>query len=213
MLASLVTAAAIFSAPVPAMNYDWFSPVYDWPAGMKKDELVDVEVDNTINPYGYIEGCTAHVYIGNPGMGPYLCARLRQRGEFDAARDPNGHRLYGIFRAFVVLMNTNQPVTDPPKNIRWTDFDIQVPATPDLEKQKFITIQFAVDTNGTPSSCSLVPVVGYGLEKKPQTVDPAVVAQACAALPVNMHPEPARNRSGAVVPSVQTAEVGLIPTR
>lgn len=149
MLASIIGAAAVASAPVPAMNYDWFSPVYDWPAGMKKDELVDVEVDNTINPYGYIEGCTAHVYMGNPAMGPYLCARLRQRGEFDAARDANGHRLYGVFRTFVVLWNTDQPAANPPKNLRWTDFDIEVPATAGLKKDQIVMIQFAVDTNGS----------------------------------------------------------------
>jgi hypothetical protein len=205
----LLAAAAVYSAPVPAMNYDWFSAVYDFPRnGIKENELVIVQVDNTINPHGYIQGCTGHVYAGIPQMGPYVCSRLRQRGEFDPARDPSGRRMFGVYRTFVVLW-TGSKRENFPKDYRHTDFDVSVPASIDLGKEKSVVVQFAVDAQGHTSSCSQAAVVGYGLYKEKQSVNPAAMSLACEAVPTKLHVEPAHDSSGKPVASVQNAIVGL----
>lgn len=211
MLLMLAAAAAI-SAPVPAMNYDWFSGVYDWPSrGVGKNELVNIGVDVTVNPYGYMQSCASHVRSGLPALGPYVCSRLGARAEFDAARDASGRRVYGIYRTSVVLWNGE--AKDLPKHIETSNFSISGKdgvARPDTGP---FTIQFAVDAEGHPSICNLAPTVGYGLGRRKQQVDSPLVVQACAQLPLQMHIEPARDRSGRAVPSVQTADVYVAASR
>lgn len=202
---SMLTAAAIYTAPVPAMQYDWFSPVYDFPKkGLRPNELSITEAEITVNKRGYIENCTGHVLSGNPRMGSYICERLNQRDVFDPARDPQGQRLYGIFRQFVVLCDCETL----PKDYRSTNFDIAVPSGSADQTKRFM-IQFAVDTEGRASSCSLVRKVGFGIYQTKQKVDPAIVAQACRELTSKMRLGPARDRTGVAVPSVQNANVGV----
>jgi hypothetical protein len=209
MFSVFFAAPAVFSAPVPAMNYDWFSSVYDFPKnGMKPNELVSVQVDVTVNRRGQIQSCTGHVHSGIPEMGPYVCSRLKQRGVFDPARDPEKRRMYGVYRTFVIIWNNVRPGGNPPKNYRSTDFDIVIPAGAKM-KLKSVVIQFAVDEQGNASSCSLVPALGYGLYREKQVVDPSIVASACAALPTKMRIQPAKDETGKAVPSVQNAIIGL----
>ena len=208
MWASIISAAAIFSAPVPAMNYDWFSGVYDWPnKGVQENTLVNVGVDVTVNPYGYMQSCTSHVRSGIPALGPYVCSRLGARAEFDPARDPNGHHMYGIYRTSIILWKGE--AKDFPKSYDVSDFTISKVPGVAVPENGYLEIQFVVDEQGRPSSCSLVPTIGYGLERKKQQVDPALVNEACAELPVKLHPEPARDRGGHIVPSVQSATVAV----
>ena len=206
---AVLAATAVFSAPVPAMNYDWFSAVYDWPnKGIGRNELVNVGVDVTVNPYGYMQSCASHVRSGAPALGPYICSRLGARAEFDPARDANGRRIYGIYRTSVVLWNGDGK--NLPKDFETSNFTIANEAkvnTPDTDS---FMIQFAVDAEGRPSSCSLVPTLGYGLYRIKQQVDSALVNQACSELPSKMHAEPARDRSGRAVASVQTATVRVV---
>jgi hypothetical protein len=203
---AVLAAAAVLSAPVPAMNYDWFSGIYDWPnKGIGKNELVNIGVDVTVNPYGYMQSCTSHVRSGLPALGPYVCSRLGARAEFDAARDANGRRVYGIYRTSVILWSGEGK--DAPRDIDTSDFKISSKTAVSNPDRRQFVIQFAVDALGRPSACSLVPTVGYGLNRTKQQVDSAFVEQACSELPSKMHAEPARDRSGRVVPSVQTAAV------
>ena len=208
---TLLAAATAFTAPVPAMDYDWFSGIYDWPKnGIKQNELVIVQVDVTVNPHGYIEGCEGHVRAGIPQLGPYVCGRLRMRGEFDPARDGENRRTYGIYRTAVVLWNGDSK--DFPKKPGVTDFTIVNSGGAKTPIGDSLVIQFAVDTQGKPSmnTCSAVRTLGYGLNRTKQSVDPALVAQACAELSLKMKLEPARNPSGRAVPSVQSANVEVI---
>jgi hypothetical protein len=208
----LIAAAAIYTAPFPAMTEDWFSGVYDWPKnGLKRDELSDVEVAITVNPHGAFQNCSWKVHSGNPQMGPYVCERLRIRGVFEPARSPDGKRMYGVYRTFVLLWNGD---ADPPKEYPRSDFDIRVSpvAAEQIKHGKFI-IQFAVDAEARASSCSLVREVGLGLYREKQRVDPAVVSQACGELVLKMRMVPARDSSGSLVPSVQNAAVGVIPAK
>src|SRR3954447_19587552 len=150
---SMLAAAGIFTAPVPAMTADWFSPVYDWPNKGIGNELVVVEAAITVNPYGYIQDCAARVRLGIPQLGPYICERLKLRGEFDPARDAEKHRIYGVYRTSIALWGGQGkfPKYDS------SDFQIAGPSAPGTDVDPFV-IQFAVEANGRPnsSSCSLV---------------------------------------------------------
>lgn len=211
MLLMLAAAAAI-SAPVPAMNYDWFSGVYDWPnKGVGKNQLVNIAVDVTVNPYGYMQSCVSHVRSGLQALGPYVCSRLGARAEFDVARDARGRRVYGIYRTSVVLWNGD--AKDLPKHIETSNFTISRNDGVAAPDNGTFTIQFAVDADGHPSTCNLAPTVGYGLNRRKQQIEAPLVEQACKDLPLKMHIEPARDRSGRAVPSVQTADVSVAATR
>ena len=204
----MLAAAAAFTAPVPAMTNDWFSPVYDWPkTGIGRNELVVVEAEITVNRNGYMERCTGHVRSGNPQMGPYVCSRLKLRNVFEPARDPDGKRMFGVYRNFVVLFNGGRDSKEFPP-YRATDFDIAAAAGKDAARRFFI--QFAVDPQGRPSACSLVKEAGFGLGRHAQVIDPAIVERACAEVATRMRLEPARDRKGAAVASVQNALVGII---
>jgi len=205
---AMLAAAAAFTAPVPAMTNDWFSPVYDWPKnGLRPNELLVVAAEITVNRNGYMERCTGHVYSGIPEMGPYVCSRLKLRNVFEPARDPQKQRMYGVYRNFVVLFNGGRD-TDFPKAYRSSNFDIAAPAGSNAPKRGFF-IQFAVDAQGRPSACSLVREAGFGLSRHRQVVDAAIVERACSELPRRMRLEPARDRKGVAVPSVQNALVGI----
>lgn len=210
---SMLTAAAVFTAPVPAMTNDWFSPVYDWPkTGLRPNELLVVEAEITVNPRGYMQSCTGHVYSGIPAMGPYVCSRLRLRNVFEPARDAEKHRIYGVYRNFIILFSGSRNTKEFPKDYRHSDFDIAVPAGSKLSTHYFI-IQFAVDAQGRPSHCSLVAQAGFGLGRHRQEIAPAIVERACADVPLNLHVAPTRDGSGNAVPSVQNATVGLIEAK
>lgn len=206
---ALLAAAAAFTAPVPAMTNDWFSPVYDWPKnGIKPNELVVVHAEITVNRNGYMERCAGHVYSGIPQMGPYVCSRLKLRNVFEPARDPQRKRMYGVYRNFVVLFHPGPDKKAFPRNHRSSNFDIAAPAGSAASKRGFF-IQFAVDTEGRPSACSLVREAGFGLARHRQVVESAIVERACSELPRRMTIAPARDRKGTAVPSVQNALVGI----
>ena len=207
----ILAAASAFTAPVPAMTNDWFSPVYDWPkSGLKRNELLIVEAEITVNRNGYMERCVGHVRSGIAEMGPYVCSRLKLRNVFEPAHDPQKKRMFGVYRNFVVLFNGGRDTKEVP-TYRATDFDI--PATVEKEAAKRFFIQFAVDAQGRPSACSLVEEAGFGLARHVQVIDQTIVDRACAELPSRMSLKPAQDRNGVAVASVQNALVGILEAK
>jgi hypothetical protein len=204
-------AVAAFTAPVPAMTNDWFSPVYDFPTSLKPNELLVVEAEITVNPHGYMQSCTGHVFSGNPAMGPYVCSRLRLRNVFEPARDSDKSRIYGVYRNFIILFN-GRDTKQLPTQYRSSDFNVAIPSGSKAPKHGFF-IQFAVDTQGRPSNCSLVAEAGFGLNKHRQSVDPAIVERACSDVPSKLRTAPARDGSGSAVRSVQNALIGVIEVK
>ena len=200
---SVFLAMAAASAPVPVMTVDWWSDYYDTPSqGLRTGELSVVVAEITVNKYGYFDNCVGHVYTGNPQMGPYVCSRLRMRAVFEPAHGPDGRKVIGVYRKLIAVANVRQTT-----RYKAPRFGIHIPGPSPKASNNPFEIQFYLDAGGQVSDCSLVDAVGINLERHKQSVDPAIVQRACAAIPVQLNPVPPRDRNGRPIPTAQNALV------
>ena len=203
LLLTLAAAAGAYTAPVPIDPQDWISAYFHFPArGVQNDVLTVVTADIIVNPYGGISDCRARATQGNPNMAEYTCKILRGTGsKFKPARDPSGKRMYGLYRQNVAWWTSAQRGTPPPKYEHPVEFRMTVDRIPpDTEDPESTEIQFAVDVAGNGSSCSPTGTEGQ-----------AVLGQlACQRLANSLRVQPATDRKGRPVPSVQNARVKVI---
>lgn len=200
---SIFAAAAAATAPVPAMPTDWWSDYYDTPTeGLAPGEASVVVAEITVNKFGYFAGCVGHVYTGNPRMGPYVCSRLQKRAEFEPARGPDGHKVFGIYRKLIVVVNATKEVS-----FHVSNFGIHIGGSGPAPSDNPFEIQFYLDGNSKVSNCSLIDSVGIHLEKHKQVVDPATVDRACAEVQAQLQPTAPRDNHGVAIPTVQNALV------
>lgn len=203
MLISFFLAAATATAPVPAMTTDWWSAHYDTPTkGLAPGEISLVVAEITVTRHGGFGGCVGRVYMGNPQMGPYVCSRLKKRAKFKPARTADGTPVVGVYRKMITVANVREEIS-----FRAPKFGIWVPALEGSVSESPFEIQYYLSAEGRVSDCSLVEAVGINLERRPQLVDPRVVARACAEVMSQLKPVPPRDRQGLAVPSVQNALV------
>lgn len=197
---AFAAASAGYTGPIPVYRDSWLSPAIDFPiSGINADSYTQVAVELTVDPHGGAFDCRAKVVAGNSGMAAYTCKLLKVRALFDPARDPSGRRMYGVDREmfnWVMIDKLKPPFSIP----RSAHFELKVPHLPPGTKQPaFGRIQFAVDVGGNASACSPAK------DEKER----ALAELACAALGENFHVEPARDRKGQPVASVQNADVKL----
>jgi hypothetical protein len=200
---SVLLAAAAATAPVPNMTTDWWSDYYDTPSsGVAPGGLSLVVAEILVDKHGGFADCTGHVYSGNPQMGPYVCSRLKLRGEFKAARDPSGQKVMGVYRKLIIVANVKDDTRFHAPN-----FGIRVRSNGTKVSDNPFEIQFYLDENGRVSDCSLVDQVDINLLRHKQVVDPAVVQRACAEVPLQLKPTPPRDKDGHPIPTTQNALV------
>lgn len=204
MLFGVLLSAAVVTAPVPDMRTSWWFEKYDTPThGLAPGELSLVVAEITVNDRGAFAGCLGHVYAGNPQMGPYVCSRLEKRAEFQPARGPQGRKIFGVYRKLIIVANVKADST-----FRAPIFGIHVPGPANASDNPF-EIQFFVDSNGEVSDCSLVERVGLDMDRHKQSVEPATVQRACAAVPLQLKPVPPRDKHGEPIATAQNALVQI----
>lgn len=198
ILLMLAATLGTYTAPVPVHRDSWISAAIDFPVkGVDRNTFTGVAVDITVTPRGGVSECRGRAIAGNPGMAGYTCKLLAARALFEPARDPSGRRMFGVHRDLFYWVNVDQPATL--KHRADVQFEVKVPQLPAGTKEPAIAlVQFAVDPVGSASSCSPVPK------------ETALAQLACAALGPAFRAEPARDRKGRPVPSVQNARVRLI---
>ena len=190
---TLFAAAAAFSAPVPLDQDTWFVDFRGQPKG---GPFTVIASEITVNQYGYVEGCRAQVVVGMPAWAPFTCTLIKRRARFQPARMA-GRRTFGVFRLRTVWSQGGPLPKDRPT---W-DFVIPLSTGPiDVEPSTLNKVAFAVDANGRIQECH-----ASGDWKRPQ-----LASIACAALPQKLAIEPARNRRGRSVDSVQDAVVRFV---
>jgi hypothetical protein len=206
MIFSMFLAAATATAPVPNMTTDWWSDYYDTPSGgLASGELSVVVAEITVDKHGAFTDCTGHAYTGNPQMGPYVCSRLKLRGEFKPARGPDGQKVVGIYRKLIIVANVNGET-----RFQSPDFGIRVRSNGTKVSDNPFEIQFYLDESGHMSDCSLVDQVDINLLRHKQVVDPAVVQNACSEVPVQLKPRPPRDKQGHPIATSQNALVEVV---
>ncbi|MEO7865680.1 MAG: hypothetical protein ABIR63_07445 [Sphingomicrobium sp.] len=184
------------------MTTDWWSPVYDYPRrGLAPGEVSLVVAEITVNKYGGFAGCVGHAYLGNPQMGPYVCSRLQKRGEFEAARGPDGKKVIGIYRKLIAVAN----IQDDSFSYRVSNYGVAIPLPVDSSPVEEFEIQFFLDASGRIQDCSLIDAVDINLFRTKQVVEPGLVSAACAMVPVQMKPVPPRDHKGQPIPTTQNA--------
>lgn len=173
------------------------SAFLDWPKrGISRNDYASITAEITVDPRGYASDCQARATAGNPNMAPYTCALLRQRSEFKPARDPAGHKIYGLHRSHFVWWNSDKPVDD----VVIYDFVAHVGGNVPIEKADQLTrINYAVDTTGRVLSCW----AGAADAKS------ALVAASCEQLPASLQ-KAVSDRKGKSVLSVQDAVVKVV---
>ncbi len=208
MIALLLAAAAAaaspapdrYSAPVAKYSDSWIEPYFDWPEGaVQQGTYTAVSFELTVNPYGGIVGCKVTNVVGREGMGELTCRLLRVRARFDPARDPSGRRLHGVYRNTMVwwAQEDGQTGWRPPE---YAQYKVTADRLPPDAKTRTAYIQFFVDTQGQASGCS------------PEGKDRRELATiACERLGPVFKSEPAHDRRGRAVDSVQDAKVELVP--
>jgi hypothetical protein len=195
----LLTAAALFTAPVPLFKDTWLNYWLDFPRkGVKPNVLTVVAVEITVGTDGDSHGCRASVTAGNPQMAPYTCRLLHDRAMFRAARGPEGQKMFGVHRTFIAWWQGKE---EPPQDARFWDFEVAVDSLPvEMKPHARMQIMFAVDTAGQTSACRAEKDDG----------DPRLAQIACDQLLTKFTPAVAKDRKGRLVPSVQNANVHFV---
>jgi hypothetical protein len=197
--AALASPTGHYTAPVAKFSDSWIEPYFDWPEGaVQEGTYTAVSFELTVNPYGGIVGCKVTNVVGREGMGELTCRLLRVRARFDPARDPSGKRLHGIYRNTIVWWAPKESQTGwhPPE---YAQYKVTVDRLPTGADGRPAYIQFFVDAQGQASACS-----PEGKERR------ELAAIACQRLGAVFKSEPARDRSGRPVDSVQDAKVELV---
>lgn len=203
----LAGAAAVYTAPAPPRNDQWYAGVFSFPESqLSEDEVSQVLVELTVDPGGASLSCRSRAISGNPQLGAFACRQINGRARFSPAKAPDGSRMYGVYRTYFSMSAGNTPPTRRP-----ADRAFEIALTVPVPKPSLF-IQFAVDAGGTliPASCSLVPATGVGSQRMKQTVEPVFVSQVCAAIPAKLKLEPATDSMGTPVPSVQNAYLTVV---
>jgi hypothetical protein len=208
MLIALAAAAAQLSAPYPKNIRDWFSyedvPSYLIEQGHGRWQ-VSVRLD--VAPNGRMRGCTIESTSRDPRLDELTCAIIHKRGRFEPARYDRGVT-FGVYRTSVNWAVGGAAFQ--PSESGNPDLDLEVQALPAAIKgPALVRVMFAVDADGTTSSCVAEP--GQSLERVNN--NPLLVQAACQQLGQNYKAVPVRDEAGNTVRSVQDAVVRFAPQR
>jgi hypothetical protein len=190
-------AAATFAAAIPRYEDSWISPAIDWPRrGVDRNDYAAIEAELTVDTRGYVSNCQAHAAAGNPNMGPYKCQLLKQRAAFSPARDPDGHKIYGLHRVYVLWWARS----NAPKDLPVSDFSVRVGRDIAVaDSDKLTRISYAVDASGKLLSCGPAP-------RKQAN---ALTAAACDQVPSSLV-KPVTDRDGKPVTTVEDAVARIL---
>lgn len=192
VLAAHVTAARVnYSAP-------WFRniPAAAWESFVRKPGYGLVLYRITVTPKGRLQDCKIEASSGSPGLDDLTCHTVLKGGGFWPAKWTDGTAVYDIWRQTFLWagrekFDYSQPV----------DLEIQVDRLPSgLKSPLSLELNFAVDTNGSKSSC----------ESPAKDADPALVSIACQQLLTSYPAVPAKDDHGTPVRSIQNAFVSFV---
>ncbi len=97
-------AQGLASDPVPIGDRAMWVQAADWPVDLRQREIEgNVSTGLTISPAGFVTDCAIVQSSGFEAMDNIACTRLRQRGQFEPARDSNGEAITGYYETTIVF--------------------------------------------------------------------------------------------------------------
>lgn len=156
----------------------------------------------TVRPDGSLQNCEVENDGGDAKLAAYTCALTLKRAKIQPAMSEDGSSVYGVYRWAPTWAVGSPPSPDFARG----DLELEVDRLPKGEKSPaFVTIMFAVDTSGNPSSCSATPP-SYRFHR----INPELVPIACEQWIKSFKAVPAKDDTGNSVRSVQTGTVKFI---
>lgn len=201
---------AQFTAPVPVQPHSWMSaddvPLYLLNGSAGGIWMVPIRV--TVAPDGNIRSCEAEPLSKIPALDAHTCKIIVSRGRFQPAR-VGGVPRFGVYRTTIKYFVVDGPPDDQLSKNSYPDIDVTVKTLPaKVKSPSLVRVMFAVDADGTKSSCTADE--SEGMEKVDN--NPMLLPIACDQIMSGYRAIPAVE-SGKPVASVQTALVRFSVSR
>lgn len=198
--ASLLLLAGSVSAASPVTPLPWFEfKDYPMKAFEKKAQGV-TRFELLVSPDGAIADCSIVSSSGNAELDKATCYLATKRVKFTPARGEAGTPVWGIYRSQALWALPENRLSAPPA----PDLEISLNKLPEGAKEPAaVKLAYAVDPNGNPSSCTLMP----SSLKQPQLL----VDLGCKELLKSAPRAPVVAPTGQAVPVVKTGAVLFKP--
>ena len=196
-----IAIASQLSAPVPKNLNSWFD-YRDVPESVMRggSGAWRAGVRVYVAPDGNINSCEVETSSKVAVLDRLSCGLVQRRAKFESAHWKDGTPAYGVYRTSV-SWSVDEPGRQQPFN---ADLDLFVKALPSgIKSPSLVRVMFAVDLDGSTSSCTAEPAKGFERAEN----NPRLVPIACEQLMKNYRPVPVTDASGVPVRSVQDALV------
>ena len=191
---ALLASAVVAATPMTPLPWFEFSD-YPMKAFEKKAEGV-TQFELLIAPDGAIADCTVTATSGNAELDRTTCFLATKRAQFRPARGPEGQPAYGVYRSQAVWALPERTIAANPG----PDLEVSLNKLPaGTAEPPVVKLAYAVDTQGRPSSCTLMP----SSLKQPSVL----VEVGCKELLDKMAGKPVVGPAGQPVPAVSSAAV------
>ena len=195
ILLPLLAGAVVAAKPLTPTPWFEFTD-YPMKAFEKKWEGV-TRFELLVAPDGSIAKCTVTQSSGHEELDQRTCFLAEKRVKFRAARDDDGRPVYGVYRSQAVWVLPERVIPD---SIPGPDLEVSLNKLPaDTTQPPVVKLAYVVDTNGNPSSCSLMQSAPY----QPQIL----VDLGCKELLQQVPHTPVIGPAGQPVPAVKTGAV------
>ncbi|HWI75739.1 MAG TPA: energy transducer TonB [Sphingomicrobium sp.] len=193
--ASLLIAGSVVAA-TPVTPLPWFE-FRDYPMkAFDKNQEGVTRFQLLVSPEGSIESCKVTSSSGHDELDTTTCYLAQKRVKFQPARDAEGRAVWGIYRSQAVWAIPDHRLYAPPA----PDLEVTLNKLPDnAVKPTAVKLAYAVDANGTPSSCTMMP----DSLRQPQVL----VDVGCKQLLESADHKPVLGPTGQPVPAVVTGAV------
>lgn len=149
---SLLAGAVVAATPLTPMPWFTFED-YPMKAFEKKWEGV-TRFELLIAPDGTIADCRVTSSSGHEILDRTTCHLATKRAKFRAARGPDGQAVWGTYRTQALWALPEREIVAPPA----ADLEVSLNKLPDgVKEPPAVKLAFAVDQQGNPSSCTLMP--------------------------------------------------------
>lgn len=195
---SLVSGAVIAATPMTPLPWFEFED-YPMKAFEKQSEGV-TRFELLVAPDGSIADCTVTSSSGHEELDTATCHLATKRVQFRPARDANGQVVWGTYRSQAVWAIPEHQISAPPA----PDLEVSLNKLPgDAKEPPAVKLAYAVDQQGNPSSCTVMP----SSLQQPEVL----VELGCKALLEHVKGKPVIGPAGQPVAAVATGAVLFTP--